>query len=71
MQPRAYLLLPPEQNTFRYPIAASYLGEARIRPHRLLKYLPFVCFAELPTTISRAGGTMGPDPRQVMTKPMT
>jgi hypothetical protein len=34
-------------------------------------YLPFVCFAEPPTTISRAGGTMGPDPRQVMTKPMT
>jgi hypothetical protein len=45
-----YLLLPPEQNTFRYSIAASYLAEARIRPRRLLKYLPFVCFAEAPTT---------------------
>jgi hypothetical protein len=50
---RCYLgqfLLPPEQNTFSYSIAASYLGEARIRAHRLLKYLPFVCFAEAPTT---------------------
>ncbi|MEA2793494.1 MAG: hypothetical protein QOI87_874 [Bradyrhizobium sp.] len=50
-----YLLLPPEQNTFRYSIAASYLAEARIRPHRLLKYLLFVCFAEAPTTTLARG----------------
>jgi hypothetical protein len=47
-------LLPAEQNTLRYPIAKSYVGEARIWPHRLLKDLLFVCFAELPaTTFSR------------------
>jgi hypothetical protein len=24
----------------------SHVGEARIRPHRLQKYLPLVCFAK-------------------------
>ena len=43
-------LLPAEQNTLCYPIATSYLGEARIRPDRLFEDLTFVRFAETPTT---------------------
>jgi hypothetical protein len=56
-----HLLLPAEQNTFRYPIAARDLREARPRPHRLLKDLLFVRFAEHPTATPRAaGGMIGP-----------
>jgi hypothetical protein len=45
--------------------------EARIWPHRLLKDLLFVCFAELPaTTFSRRWDDGARHP-QVMTKPMT
>jgi hypothetical protein len=39
--------------------------------HRLLKYLPFICFAEPPTTTLARGWDDGARPRQVMTKPMT
>ena len=48
------LLLPAEQYALCYPIAAGHLCKARIRQYRLLEYLPFVRFAELPTpTLTR------------------
>jgi hypothetical protein len=52
-----HLLLPAEQNTPRYPIAARHRGEARARPHRLLQYLALVRRAE-PAPMN---GGMDPD----------
>jgi hypothetical protein len=48
------LLLPAEQYALCYPIAAGHLCKARVRQYRLLEYLPFIRFAELPTpTLAR------------------
>jgi len=54
MQLPVCLLLPAEQYALCYPIAARHLCKARIRQCRLLEYLSFIRFAELPTpTLAR------------------
>jgi hypothetical protein len=42
------------KDTLCYPIAAGHLSKERIRQYRLLEYLSFIRFAELPTpTLAR------------------
>ena len=50
-------LLPTEQNTRRYPIAASHLRQAGARPRRFLNDPALVRFTELPSMTL----TIGPD----------
>jgi len=57
-----------EQDTPCYPMAAGHLCKARIRQYRLLEYLSFIRFAELPApTLARRRDSRA----QVMTKTMT
>ena len=70
MQPRAYLLLPPEQTTFRDPMAPSY--REKRESGRIATEVFAVCLLRQTSDDDLARGwDDGARPRQVMTKPMS